>query len=197
MRRSSLGSPWWSRFPILSSANASPYVATLEEVGSNVVATGSGAFDATGLTLSSSDFGFASMPPQMEPNRGMIATGANGSASAFKVSTLTGPSSFGSGGFFYGLTSTPNPTGTGPLAGISGTDLFVYLPYKYANNTPLSHTATYHSATFATLGVTPGTYFWTWGSGVNQSFTLEVVQTPPPNALRLLGLLGWRGKRKA
>ena len=104
MRLSSLGSPWWSRLPILSSANASPYVVTLEEVGSNVVATGSGAFDATGLTLSSSDFGLASIPPQMEPNRGMIATGANGSASAYKVSTLTGPSSFGSGGFFTGST---------------------------------------------------------------------------------------------
>ena len=103
----------------------------------------------------------------------MIATGANGSASAYKVSTLTGPSSFGSGGFFYGLTSTPNPTGTGPLAGISGTDLFVYLPYKYVNNTPLSHTATYHSATFATLGVTPGTYVWTWGGGAYQASRLR------------------------
>jgi hypothetical protein len=76
----------------------------------------------------------------------------------------------------------------------------VYLPYNYVDNTPLSHTATYYSATFATLGVMPGTYVWTWGSGANQSFTLKIVRTPPPNTLRLLGLLGllgWRRKRKA
>lgn len=45
------------------SADASPYVVTLEEVGSNVVATGSGAIDATGLTPFESDSGIVSMPP--------------------------------------------------------------------------------------------------------------------------------------
>ena len=139
------------------------------------------------------------MVPPMEPNRGMIITGAAGSGSVYKVSTLTGPSSFGSGGF-TGPYDTPadlnNPTGTGAVAGISGTDLFVYLPFNYVENTPLSGTATYNSATFATLGVTPGTYFWTWGSGANQSFTLKIGQTPP-NTLKLLGLLGWRRNRKA
>jgi len=49
----------------------------------------------------------------------------------------------------------------------------VYLPYKYVNNTPVSHTATYHSATFATLGVTPGTYAWTWGGGAYQASRLR------------------------
>ena len=60
MKLSSLVSPWCARLPILSSANASAYVVTLEEVESNVVATGSGAIDATGLTLSVTGFG---MPP--------------------------------------------------------------------------------------------------------------------------------------
>jgi hypothetical protein len=64
MKLSSLGSPWWARLAIPSSANASPYVVTLEKVGSNIVATGSGAIDATGLTLSETDFGIASVPPK-------------------------------------------------------------------------------------------------------------------------------------
>jgi hypothetical protein len=61
------------------------------------------------------------------------------------------------------------------------------------------------NATFASLGLTPGTYIWTWGSGADQSFTLEIIgQTPLPAALPLfasglagLGLLGWHRKRKA
>ena len=32
---------------------------------------------------------------------------------------------------------------------------------------------TFNNATFASLGVTPGTYVWTWGTGLaNQNFTL-------------------------
>lgn len=129
----------------------------------------------------------------MEPNRALIITGATANAGCY-TGTITGPSSFGSGGFFYGSTSP----GTGPVAGISGADPFVYLPIDYVDNTPLSDTATYYSATFASLGVTTGTYVWTWGSGANQSFTLKIGQTPCcQTILRLLGLLGWRRKRKA
>jgi Bacterial regulatory proteins, luxR family len=43
-----------------------------------------------------------------------------------------------------------------------------------------------------------------WGTGADESFTLEIGQTPLPAALPLfatgiggLGLLGWRRKRKA
>jgi hypothetical protein len=39
--------------------------------------------------------------------------------------------------------------------------------------------ATYSGATLATLGVTPGTYKWTWGTGANQNFTLQ-IKIPGP-----------------
>ena len=44
----------------------------------------------------------------------------------------------------------------------------------------LSNSATYSGKTFATLGVTPGTYVWTWGNGANQNFTLQIPVPPPP-----------------
>jgi hypothetical protein len=65
----------------------------------------------------------------------------------------------------------------------------------------------------AGLGIFPGTYSWTWGSGnieVDQSFTIHAIaptpiaSTPLPAALPLfatglgaLGLLGWLRKRKS
>jgi hypothetical protein len=45
--------------------------------------------------------------------------------------------------------------------------------------TPLgTSTGTWNSATFASLGLTPGTYVWTWGSGIHaDSFTLQIGPT--------------------
>ena len=46
---------------------------------------------------------------------------------------------------------------------------------------------TFNNATFSSLGVTPGTYEWTWGTGLpNQNFTLIIgggTPTPPPLAI--------------
>ena len=68
---------------------------------------------------------------------------------------------------------------------------------------PLSDRSTYLNQTFSSLGVTSGTYEWTWGSGANRNFTLIIGTTPLPAALSLsagglgtLGLFGWRRKRK-
>jgi hypothetical protein len=69
---------------------------------------------------------------------------------------------------------------------------------------PLSDTSTYDNATFASLGATPGTYTWTWGSGAHaDSFTLQIgaaaVPEPSTWAMMLLGFagLGFAGHRKA
>ena len=54
----------------------------------------------------------------------------------------------------------------------------------------MSSSATWDNATFASLGVTPGTYVWTWGTAVGQSFTLDVVKpagVPEPAALGMFG----------
>jgi hypothetical protein len=60
-------------------------------------------------------------------------------------------------------------------------------------------TSTYNNVTFSSLGVTPGTYAWTWGSGANaDSFTLKIgdaatVPQPATLGLMALGLLGAAG----
>jgi hypothetical protein len=69
------------------------YIVTLDQVGSNVVATGTGAIDLEGLVFL---FFAGSGPPGfMIPNSGTIVTGFSGRAEVY--TGLSGPTSFGSG----------------------------------------------------------------------------------------------------
>ena len=124
-----------------------------------------------------------------------------GHSTLYNTTSFTGPTSFGSGGAPISATSD-----TGPLVGLGvNPSLFLSVPQGYLSGN-LSDSATYDGATFTSLGVTPGTYTWTWGSGDSaSSFTIDAVATTPlPATLPLfagglgaLGLLGWRRKRKA
>jgi hypothetical protein len=145
------------------------YVVTLEQVGSNVVATGSGTLDLAGLTLSCS--GCETGVSDVDPSIGGITTGTSSPLDIY--TGFTGPTSFGSG------SNTDASSGTGDIVGMNGSGDGVGVPEGYVSGTPLSDTATYDNATFTSLGVTPGTYEWTWGSGANaDSFTLDVVPAP-------------------
>lgn len=65
----------------------------------------------------------------------------------------------------------------------------LFVPVGYVTGHALSDTSTYDSATFASLGVTPGTYEWTWGTGAQpDSFTLQIGAVPEPASLPLLAM---------
>lgn len=173
---------------------ADPYIVTLEQVGSNVVATGSGAIDLTGLSFITG----SSLAAGMYPTLPDIFTGpAADTMTDLYTGTLSGPTSFGSGGY------TAASSGSGDFVGIDIPADALFVPVSYVTNDPLSDTSTYDNATFASLGVTPGTYVWTWGSGADQSFTLDIGTTPLPatlplfaTGLGLVGLVAWRRKRR-
>ena len=86
--------------------------------------------------------------------------------------------------------------------------MYLVLPKSYVSGSQLESTNVYNGQSFATLGVTPGTYVWKWiTSGTNtDSLTLNIVETttappvPLPAAAWLLlsGLagLGVVGRRK-
>jgi hypothetical protein len=175
-------------------ANASPYVVTLEEVGSNVVATGSGQIDLTGLTFVPSNL---SGVGNIDPSIGGVGVGA-GNVDLYGGVPST-PASFGSG-----VLTEPSNT-SGGLVGFDAMAGTLLVPKGYVSDALLlASSSIYDSATFASIGATPGTYTWTWGRGADQSFTLDIGQTPLPATLPLfatgiggLGLLGWRRRRKA
>jgi len=74
-------------------AQANSYVVTLEQVGSNVVATGSGPIDLTGL----SGTGFGMARAAVQPNVGVISTGPTSFSNEDEYNGFSGPTSFGSG----------------------------------------------------------------------------------------------------
>ena len=143
------------------------YTVTLQEVGFDVVATGSGAIDLTGLTfVSHSPF---LLYPVIVPSAATIR-GLIGRPDLY--SGASGPTSFGNGHgtSFFG-------SGSGDMVGIEGGHTLI-VPGGYVSGTFLSGSATY-SGTIASLGVTPGTYVWAWGTGANQNFTLQIPVPPP------------------
>jgi hypothetical protein len=166
------------------------YVVDLTQVGSDVVASGSGAVDLTGLTFFALLGGPAS---QIDPGAGIILTGPAPFLGG-QYTGITGPASFGGGSTAFA------GSGSGDEVGIFFGNLVV--PANYVSDTPVSDTATYDSQTLSNLGATPGTYKWTWGSGANQNFTLvigAVVPEPSTWAMMLLGFagLGFVGYRSA
>jgi hypothetical protein len=150
------------------------YVVDLTQQGSDVVATGSGAIDLTGLTFFATfpSIGAAEIIPHEFILSGLtqaIGIGA-GSGAVDLYAGAIGPANFGSGEL------TQASSTIGDAVGIFGA---LGVPHGYASDSPLSDTATYDDATFSSLGATPGTYKWTWGTGANQNFTLVIGSSPP------------------
>jgi hypothetical protein len=91
----------------------------------------------------------------------------------------------------------PN-TSSGDLVGIAGNVNVgadhvgvLTVPDGYVSGTALSDSMTFNNATFASLGLTPGTYVWTWGTGLeNQNFTLVIGGAGVPDGGSTVSLLG-------
>jgi len=161
------------------------YTVTLQQVGPDIVATGSGAIDLTGLTFSNSTF----LGPEILPSssfhyldiHGMGCNISMGPSSYPRQSVdsylgASGPISFGRTSPFEMLANS----GGGNMVGIAAassskfTGVLLSVPRGYVSGTALSDSATYRGKTLVALGVTPGTYVWRWGTGANQNFTLQI-----------------------
>jgi hypothetical protein len=122
------------------------------------------------------------------------------------------PSGTGDDDVYSSVTTIPGVFGSGSLSGASfatgssfGLDQSgnILLPDGYISGALLgASTATFSGKSFANMGITSGTYVWSWAA---DSVTLNIVPTsaivPIPAAFWLfgsaLGLLGWIRRKKA
>ena len=181
------------------------FVIDLTQEGSNVVGTGRGSIDLTdlNLTLSGGVGNLAVINPVLG---GIQFTAAAGAPIDF-YKGFSGPTSFGTEGL------TPASSGSGDFVGIVGSidpmtkaPPELILPAGYVSGNTLSDGATWNSASFSSLGATPGIYVWKWGSGAHaDSFTLDIGSAiPEPSTWALmalgfagLGLAGWRSRHRS
>jgi hypothetical protein len=171
------------------SSHAASIIIAVESGGDVVVTSAAGgSLDLAGLTFS----GQNNRGAAIWPSGGLVAIGDNALTDDYS-GAISGPSDFGVGGFF----GAP-PSVSGPYLGIA-TGLQVSEGYVSGSILDVS-SAVWASQTFATLGMTPGTYVWTLPSA--DTVTLDIVSTVPiPAAVWLfgsaLGLLGWMRRKKA
>ena len=170
---------------------AGSFTVTLTQQNGNVVASGSGAIDLTGLSfdgdISSFSCGYFGL---LVPSTGFIAAGGDTCPLAGDryLGPISGPVAFGTGDY----TIATGHSGTGDIFSLhapSNEESFLIVPQGYMSGDPLSDGSTWDNANFGDLGVTPGTYVWTWGTAADQSFTLDVLapRVPEPSSVAVFG----------
>ena len=161
------------------------YIVTLTEQSGNVVANGSGTFDLTDLSFLQV---VSSAGALIQPNIGEIAIGQTGGLDYLRYLGITSePLNFGPG---LGGDASSGSGGRAGIADPLGPALLV--PTGYNSGDFTTSTSTWNGATFSSLGVTPGTYTWSWGSGAHtDSFILQIGPTSPvPGPIAGAGLPG-------
>jgi hypothetical protein len=138
---------------------------TITQVGNDVVWSGSGSFNLTALTSA----GGSTIGGGYQANQAVWAIGPITSVDTYS-GTITYPPTFGGGG--TGVTSN-----TGSAFGIlpGGSGRLLYVPSGYTSNSVISGTSTYANTTIAGMGLTLGTYTWSWGSAPNTSTLVMVI----------------------
>jgi hypothetical protein len=156
-------------------------IITITQSGSDVVATGSGTINTAALVFQGPVF----FPGTGFPSDPLVLLGPTMSTNLIILWTVTsGPSTLGPGGL------TDATSGSGSNFG-TFEKTFIGLPGGYVSGSSLSATDTWANQTFATLGLTPGTYTWSWGSGATADTLVVQVgsaSVPEPSGLVLSGL---------
>jgi hypothetical protein len=172
------------------------FIVTAIETPGGVVFSGGGNLDLNGATLNAMTTDEAAISPAA----GLLVIGPTSFTLDDAYSPLTGPKSFGAGGIVAASSGFGDHVGFSTTFDPSGV---IVVPHGYTSGAPLESSSTYAGATFASLGMTPGTYVYTLPS--SDTFTLQIgAAVPEPSSLSLalcglgaVGLAGYARRRKA
>ena len=159
-------------------------IITFSPNGANVDAKAMGSLNLTGLTFVTS----LNINAGVEGDPVDFNLGNPGFVNPTDIyGGIMGPSSIGPGGF------TQVSTGPGPSVGV---DEFagaaeIFVPAGYHSGDQLTSSATWDNTTISGLGLTPGTYTWTWGSGPTADdikVVISATPVPEPSSLILAAM---------
>jgi hypothetical protein len=153
--------------PTPTSGASGNFNVSISQVGSDVVWNGSGSFNLAALTSA----GVGSIGGGYNASDAIWAIGPNVTIDTYS-GTITYPLTFGTGS--VPVTSTAGST-FGIVPGGGGRLLLV--PPGYTSNTTISGSSTYGGQTIAGMGLTPGTYTWSWGTGGNTSTLVMTISS--------------------
>lgn len=189
LRRYSAPLLFFSFFSLAAQPTYAALLLQVEQLGDDVVITGSGSANTAALTNEGSDNTWTNVLTDSQIAAGPDAF-FNGQVTFW--SGITGPASFGSD-----LTFSQNPdSGSGALFGIVASNLTpspqVFLPQGYISSASLTGTSTFLNSSLISLGFAPGsTFTWSWGSGGSaDSFVLNILSTSPAQAPASLPIAG-------
>jgi hypothetical protein len=151
--------------PTPTSGASGNFNVTISQVGPDVVWQGSGSFNLAALTSA----GPNNIGGGFFAGQAIWAIGPSVTIDSYS-GTITYPTSFGTGG-------TPVTSNTGSTFGIlnGGSGRLLYVPSGYISNTTISGSSTYSNNTIAGMGLTPGVYTWSWGTGGNTSTLVMTI----------------------
>jgi hypothetical protein len=165
---------------------------SIQEVGADVVANGSGSIDTGGLTVS----GHTQLGEYEVINAasaligfGILTDNSNNTFHFAIYSGISGPTSFGPG---IGLTK-PGDTSSGAPFVLTGADGTIDLPEGYVSDTFFTDMDIWHNKTFSSLGLTPGTYTYTFGSDANADSIVVQIGPVPELSTWAMMILGFAG----
>lgn len=168
-------------------------IITATQVGGDVVFSGGGTLNLTALTSMGNGNLLAGIDFGREVLIGGNPTGFPAVDFYGATGQITAPGLFGADLF------TGASLGSGPRIGIAVAAFqgqnapAVVVPGGYVSGASLSSASTFTGKTFTSLGINPGTYIWSWGSGPSaDSLTLTIL--PEPGRLAcLLAAVAWLG----
>lgn len=155
------------------------------ESGGDVLFTGSGTANTQSLTLINTSNISAGV--RAKPNM-YLMLGVPPSDLSDQFHVISGPNTFGSGGSFFGIAGNGDNFGVGTQYD----ERSLFLPGNYVSGTQLDGSLTFTGQSFASMGLTPGTYVWEWGISTPNydTLTLNINSTavPEPSSLALFGI---------
>jgi hypothetical protein len=153
---------------------------TFSEVGADVQLTGSGSLNLGGLSFTeTANFTGAFAIP----NSGVV--GVFNVSYDFYAGSLSGPGTFGPGGEATSLVISGDSVLLSLVDGLS-------VPVGYMSGDPLSNSATFANSSIASMGLTPGTYVYSWSTQSGEDTLTVVVRegavaVPEPASTLLFG----------